>query len=124
MLHLPATCAVGFSGIIFALLVADNQLRGLRQRSIYGIVNVPAAVFPWVLLLIWQLLIPEVSFLGHLGGVLAGTMYVRGYLANLIPKPARFKVKSLEPFEVPWLAVQPTMVDGATIGNPQLQCSI
>ena len=37
--------------------------------------QVPAQYYPWALLLLWQLLMPGVSFLGHLAGVLVGAMH-------------------------------------------------
>ena len=39
-------------------------------RSIFGLFTVPAKFYPWVLLVVWQLLVPQVSFLGHLTGLL------------------------------------------------------
>jgi hypothetical protein len=67
-------CAVGFSGVIFGLIVVDNHLaEGLgRQgrRSVLGLFEVRAALYPWALLLLWQLLVPGASFLGHLCGLL------------------------------------------------------
>lgn len=41
-------------------------------RSIFGLFTVPPRVYPWALLLVFQLLMPGVSFLGHLSGILAG----------------------------------------------------
>lgn len=32
--------------------------------------SVPAAAYPWALLVFWQLVMPGASFLGHLCGVL------------------------------------------------------
>lgn len=32
----------------------------------------PAAVYPWALLVFWQLIMPGASFLGHMCGVLVG----------------------------------------------------
>jgi Rhomboid family len=34
--------------------------------------SVPAAAYPWALLVFWQLVMPGASFLGHLCGVLVG----------------------------------------------------
>jgi len=73
-------CAVGLSGVIFGLIVADNAISGATHRSIFGIFNVPAPAYPWALLLFWQLLMPGASFLGHLCGVLMGQLYVWGFL--------------------------------------------
>ena len=63
-------CAIGFSGIVFGLIVVDNNLTGATQRSIFGLFYVPAPLYPWTLLVLWQVIMPGVSFLGHLCGVL------------------------------------------------------
>lgn len=47
--------------------------------------------YPWALMLFWQLLMPGVSFLGHLGGVLAGQAYVWAWLRWAIPSSAAFQ---------------------------------
>ena len=63
-------CAIGFSGVIFGLIVVDNSITGATQRSIFGFFHVPAQLYPWTLLVLWQVIMPGVSFLGHLCGVL------------------------------------------------------
>lgn len=92
---MPGACSAGFSGIIFALLVEDNHLRGIQYRSLYGWTNLPSAAFPWILLVLWQLLLPHISLFGHLGGLLAGTLYSKGYLNSIFPGPSTFMVSSL-----------------------------
>ena len=49
-------------------------------------------MYPWALLVFWQLLMPAVSFWGHLGGILAGEAYVRGWLKVLVPSQSLFQV--------------------------------
>ncbi|CAL5218931.1 g680 [Coccomyxa viridis] len=85
------SCAVGLSGLIFGLIVVDNLVSGLQQRSIFGFFTVPAKVYPWALLVFWQLLMPGVSFWGHLGGLMAGEAYVRGWLKALMPSQTLFQ---------------------------------
>ena len=51
-------------------------------------------VYPWALLVFWQLLMPGVSFWGHLGGLMAGEAYVRGWLRALMPSQTLFQVSS------------------------------
>ncbi|PNW88909.1 hypothetical protein CHLRE_01g050350v5 [Chlamydomonas reinhardtii] len=89
---LPAAmrqCAIGFSGVIFGLIVVDNAQSASSHRSIFGLFTVPAAYYPWALLLFWQLLMPSVSFIGHLAGVLVGAAWVGGYLRPLaLSRPA------------------------------------
>ncbi|EIE25750.1 rhomboid-domain-containing protein, partial [Coccomyxa subellipsoidea C-169] len=79
-----ASCAIGLSGAIFGLIVVDNACSGAQTRSIFGMFTVSAKWYPWALLVFWQLLMPGVSFLGHLGGVLAGQAYVWGWLRWLM----------------------------------------
>ncbi|KAG2483916.1 hypothetical protein HYH03_017237 [Edaphochlamys debaryana] len=77
------SCAVGFSGVIFGLIVVDNAQSNAATRSIFGLFTVPAQLYPWALLVFWQLLMPSVSFLGHLAGVLVGQLWVWNMLRPL-----------------------------------------
>ena len=66
---------IGLSGVIFGLVLIDNASLmhlslGTAQRSIFGLFSVPAPVYPWALLLIWTIFMPEASFLCHLSGLL------------------------------------------------------
>ncbi|BDA43959.1 probable rhomboid-related protein 4 at N-terminal half [Coccomyxa sp. Obi] len=86
-----ASCAIGLSGAIFGLIVVDNACSNVQTRSIFGMFTVPAKWYPWALLVFWQLLMPGVSFLGHLGGVLAGQAYVWGWLRWLTLSTAAYQ---------------------------------
>eukprot|EP00195_Chlamydomonas_chlamydogama_P010854 CAMPEP_0202911522 /NCGR_PEP_ID=MMETSP1392-20130828/55193_1 /ASSEMBLY_ACC=CAM_ASM_000868 /TAXON_ID=225041 /ORGANISM="Chlamydomonas chlamydogama, Strain SAG 11-48b" /LENGTH=388 /DNA_ID=CAMNT_0049602061 /DNA_START=35 /DNA_END=1198 /DNA_ORIENTATION=- len=76
-------CAIGFSGVIFGLIVVETAQSGATQRSVFGLFTVPAPLYPWALLLLWQIMMPSVSFLGHLAGVTAGQLWVMGALKPL-----------------------------------------
>ena len=70
-------CSLGFSGVIFGLItlevVTTTALPGApTHRDIFGLIRVPALSYPLVLLVLLQLLVPGISFLGHLSGILAG----------------------------------------------------
>mmetsp|Transcript_27903 Transcript_27903/g.39315 ORF Transcript_27903/g.39315 Transcript_27903/m.39315 type:complete len:292 (-) Transcript_27903:5027-5902(-) len=78
-------CTVGFSGIIFALLVVTLPNDSSTERSIFGIIRVPVQWYPWVLLIVLQIVVSSVSFLGHLSGILVGYAYVYGLLNFLTP---------------------------------------
>jgi len=78
-------CAVGFSGVIFSLVVLDTAFSNIRQRDVFGLFVVNAYMYPFALIAIVQLLAPHSSFLGHLSGVVVGSLYVKGYLNKLIP---------------------------------------
>jgi len=77
-------CAVGLSGVIFALLTVSTNNSQSSTRSVFGIVQVSASLYPWVLLIILQLIMPGISFLGHLSGIIAGYLYSYGYLNKVM----------------------------------------
>ncbi|KAL0907333.1 hypothetical protein M5K25_021734 [Dendrobium thyrsiflorum] len=67
--------AVGFSGVLFAMKVVLNS-ESDNLTSLNGLL-VPARHAAWVELILIQLFVPGVSFLGHLGGILAGLLYLK-----------------------------------------------
>ncbi|XP_058076862.1 rhomboid-like protein 14, mitochondrial [Magnolia sinica] len=67
--------AVGFSGVLFAMKVVLNY-RSNDYTYVHGLI-VPARHAAWAELILIQLFVPGVSFLGHLGGILAGLLYLR-----------------------------------------------
>ncbi|PIA60075.1 hypothetical protein AQUCO_00400747v1 [Aquilegia coerulea] len=69
------THAVGFSGVLFAMKVVLNSQED-NYTSVHGLV-VPARYAAWAELILIQMFTPGVSFLGHLGGILAGLLYLR-----------------------------------------------
>ncbi|GLJ31689.1 hypothetical protein SUGI_0636810 [Cryptomeria japonica] len=77
-------CTIGFSGIIFAMIVIETNLNGNQSHSVFGLFNVPGKWYAWILLILFQLLMPNVSFLGHLCGILTGFAYTYGLLNYLI----------------------------------------
>ncbi|KAL6970634.1 Rhomboid-like protein 14, mitochondrial [Sarracenia purpurea var. burkii] len=66
--------SVGFSGVLFAMKVVLNSQSD--YTSVHGLI-VPARHAAWAELILIQMLVPGVSFLGHLGGILAGILYLR-----------------------------------------------
>ncbi|KAK9868453.1 hypothetical protein WJX84_008327 [Apatococcus fuscideae] len=59
-------CGVGLSGVVFGLIVLDTHHSGVSQRSIFGLFNVPARVYPWALL------VNPVQGQGHTTGSMGG----------------------------------------------------
>lgn len=65
-----------------------------------------AQVYPWALLVFWQLLMPGVSFWGHLGGLMAGEAYVRGWLKALVPSESALQASAAgRPYKSPYRRV-------------------
>ena len=85
--------AVGYSGTIFALLVlsVSRTEEGATNRSLFGVVSVPSKLYPWALLLVLQVVMPNISFMGHLGGILVGELANRGLLNWLLPDCSYFR---------------------------------
>lgn len=68
--------SVGFSGVLFALKVVLNARDEDYYTSVYGIL-VPTKYAAWAELVLVQMFMPSASFLGHLGGILAGILYLK-----------------------------------------------
>ncbi|KAK8280065.1 hypothetical protein V6Z11_D09G151200 [Gossypium hirsutum] len=81
-------CAIGFSGILFSMIVIETSLSGVQSRSVFGLFNVPAKWYAFILLVVFQLLMTNVSLLGHLCGILSGFAYTFGLFNFLIPGPS------------------------------------
>ncbi|KAB2071772.1 hypothetical protein ES319_A08G246000v1 [Gossypium barbadense] len=67
--------AVGFSGLLFAMKVILNS-HSENFTNVHGLI-VPARYAAWAELILIQMFVPRVSFLGHLGGILAGILYLK-----------------------------------------------
>ena len=94
------TCAAGYSGIIFGFLILDTSIslmRGVRTRRMF-MCEVPIVLYPFALLIGLSLLMPSISFMGHLAGVIVGAAYVKGFLLWLsIPRPALLWIQDALP---------------------------
>ena len=70
------TCMVGFSAVLFSLKYVWNQ-KGSGDSNIMGI-SFPSKYAAWLELVLISMIHPNVSFVGHLAGILAGIIYVHG----------------------------------------------
>lgn len=103
--------AAGASGVIFAMAVDESSLSSAPTRSIFGFFSVPTKLYPWVLMLLIQLVMPQASLIGecricallshsfltfrerrrcarstgHLAGILVGTLHSMGAFRWAIP---------------------------------------
>ncbi|XP_073309358.1 rhomboid-like protein 14, mitochondrial [Primulina huaijiensis] len=76
--------SAGFSGVLFAMKVVLYSEGYNNYTYVHGLM-VPARYAAWAELILIQMFVPGVSFLGHLGGVLAGLLYL--YLKSLYSGP-------------------------------------
>ncbi len=90
--------SLGFSGVIFQLSVLEANFNPNRMRSVFGFFQVSSKMYPWALLVILQFIMPQISFLGHLSGILVGTLQLRGVFDAIFPSESY--LKELENWEV------------------------
>jgi rhomboid domain-containing protein 1 len=77
--------AVGFSGVIFHMSVLECSLSPNVSRNIFGFFSIPPFLYPWALLILLQMFLPNLSFLGHLSGIITGTLQSYGLFEFVIP---------------------------------------
>ncbi|XP_023153685.1 rhomboid-related protein 4 [Amphiprion ocellaris] len=82
-------CAVGFSGVLFALKVLNNHYHPGGVTYVYGF-PVPNHYASWVELILIHITAPGTSFVGHLAGILVGLLYTTGPLKPIMKKCAEF----------------------------------
>eukprot|EP00742_Colponemidia_sp_Colp-10_P008553 GILJ01009270.1.p1 GENE.GILJ01009270.1~~GILJ01009270.1.p1 ORF type:complete len:330 (+),score=11.71 GILJ01009270.1:42-1031(+) len=80
-------CMVGFSGVIFSFCVLDGYVSDANSRVLFGF-QIPVALYPWVLLFISQIIVPNASFLGHFLGIVMGFGLVYGFVGFFLPLPS------------------------------------
>ncbi|XP_061061515.1 rhomboid-related protein 4 isoform X2 [Eubalaena glacialis] len=80
---LRSNCAVGFSGVLFALKVLNNHYCPGGFVNVLGF-PVPNKFACWAELLAIHFISPGTSFAGHLAGILVGLMYVCGPLRKIM----------------------------------------
>lgn len=82
-----SSCAVGFSGVLFALKVVTTHLQPAAMTRVMGFIPVPMRLACWVELVLISALFPHVSFIGHLAGILVGLAFVYGPLRIVMDAP-------------------------------------
>jgi hypothetical protein len=82
--------SVGFSGVLFALIVIDVSVTDPGLRAVFGLFLVPAWLYPRVMLFIIQLVLRHTSFLRHLSGMVIGYAHSCGILKVVVTSQKRF----------------------------------
>jgi len=70
------SCSVGISGVLFALKVIMTH--NDAGDSTLFFFPIPTRYLAWGELLLYQMLYPHLSFTGHLAGIFAGYLYLKG----------------------------------------------
>lgn len=114
--HLMLQHSVGFSGVIFQLAVLEANLSPDRTRSVFGFINVSSKMYPWALLVMLQFIMPQISFMGHLSGILIGTMQFHGSLEIVFPSDQYLKESETLP-SLQFLVNQPGFIKMPEAGS-------
>ncbi|WOL09584.1 hypothetical protein Cni_G18337 [Canna indica] len=85
--------AVGFSGVLFAMKVVLNSYSD-EYAYVHGMV-IPARYTAWAELILIQLFVPGVSFISHLGGILAGLLYLQLRGSHTGPDPLSVFIRKI-----------------------------
>ena len=76
-------CAIGFSATLFALKIIALCEERDKLHNISGLI-VPSKLAVWLELILIHLLVPNSSFIGHLGGILVGCLYSYSFVGERI----------------------------------------
>ncbi|RLN19105.1 hypothetical protein C2845_PM02G06200 [Panicum miliaceum] len=104
--YLVNECSIGFSGVIFSMIVIETSLSGVQSRSLLDGIgnpyfNVYNVRYAWILVVLFQFLASNVSLLGHLCGILSGFAYTYGLFNYLLPGPSFYsKIEGLSALSV------------------------
>ena len=66
-------CLSGFSGVLFGMLVLALRVTKNKKQSIYGFCHIPKFLYPWLLLVICQVITYEhISIVANVAGIIVG----------------------------------------------------
>jgi membrane associated rhomboid family serine protease len=108
--------SIGFSGIIFHMSVLECSLLPNQSRSIFGFFSVPSYLYPWALLVILQMLMPNLSFLGHLAGILTGTLQSYGFFEFILVGES-FMMEMESWSALRWMTALPNFVSTSSVAG-------
>ena len=69
-MHLQ-TCAVGYSNILFGMMMLEAMMEGEKYQNVFGLVRVKKTYVPWIMMIIIQISMPKASLIGHLAGIVS-----------------------------------------------------
>ena len=87
------TSGVGYSGVLFMYAILEAYHTRIENQSFFGVCTVPARIYPFVLMFAIQFIMPGISFLGHLSGVLVGLLTVYGVSEKIFLPSLEFSQK-------------------------------
>jgi len=91
-------CGLGFSGVVFAIKVLSNEMTADHTVYLLGHLPIHSKYSCWAELILVQILVPNVSFTGHLAGCLVGYAYSKGPLKELMFSFLPSEWRTLRPY--------------------------
>lgn len=76
--------AVGYSGVLFCYALIESFHSFETSRSVFGLFSVPTKSYPFILLIILQFIMPNISLMGHLAGIIMGILIISGPGNNIL----------------------------------------
>ena len=65
------TCAVGYSNILFGMMMLEALIDAEQHQNVFGLVRVKKIYVPWIMMIIIQISMPKASLIGHLAGIMS-----------------------------------------------------
>lgn len=129
--HFKRVTAVGYSGVVFGwMTVLAVRQPSFRLPLLGGALSLPISLAPFESLALTSLLVPQASFVGHLGGILAGYMLGWGLFQDMSPYWTLtctmwlciglvVSLKRASPLEMPFLTIEAVAeTDVPPVGAP------
>mmetsp|Transcript_982 Transcript_982/g.1763 ORF Transcript_982/g.1763 Transcript_982/m.1763 type:complete len:306 (+) Transcript_982:2-919(+) len=85
--HVLAKCSVGYSNILFGLMVLEASIGTEKYRSLFGLIKVRKVYIPFILMVVIQLSLPEASLTGHLAGIISALIVRYAGIGRLLLPP-------------------------------------
>ena len=67
-------CGIGYSNILFGLMVIESQMGQEIYHQIFGIFKIKKIYTPWIMIAFIQATIPNADIIGHMTGMIAAYM--------------------------------------------------
>jgi membrane associated rhomboid family serine protease len=77
-------CAVGYSNILFGIMMLEALMGGERYQSVFGIVKVKKVYVPAIMMIIIQISMPQASLVGHFAGIISALVLKKTGLHYLL----------------------------------------
>ena len=75
---------MGYSNILFGIMMLEALMGGERERSLFGMVKVRKIYIPVIMMIIIQISMPQASLVGHFAGIISALILKKTGLHYLL----------------------------------------